>query len=205
MQSVQLAALLQQVPTKTCRLSGSQEPTYSSPGCSFSSSAATTPGAAIQVLKSRCGTAQNLSTLRSHPFASQHTRGQSPDAQLIPPGGRGARCISTGAWLKLIMVSRRKERLLQFSSHKARALEKVDLSRKGSVDEAIMPMVKLLNSTDEYYTTSSCSGRISIFCEVVAVMRYCSGFTVVCVCQPFCLPAGQQAAEERMSLVARIT
>ena len=104
-----------------------------------------------------------------------------------------------------VMVSRRREGLLQFSSHKARALEKVDLSRKGSVDEAIMPMVKLLNSTDEYYTTSSCSGRISIFCEVVTVTRYCSGFTVVCVCQPFCLLAGQQAAEERMSLVARIT
>lgn len=74
-----------------------------------------------------------------------------------------------------MMVSRR-EGLLQFSSQKASALEKVDLSRKGSVDDAITPMVKLLNSTDEYYTTSSCSGRISMFSEVVTLIHYCSSF-----------------------------
>ena len=92
-----------------------------------------------------------------------------------PRRERRARCISTwGVAQNTVMVSRRREGLLQFSSHKARGLEKVDLSRKGSVDDAIMPMVKLLNSTDEYYTTSSCSGRISIFCEVVTVIHYCS-------------------------------
>ena len=84
------------------------------------------------------------------------------------------------------MVSRR-EGLLQFSSQKARVVEKVDLSRKGSVDDAIMPMVKLLNSTDEYYTTSSCSGRISIFSEVVTyiiVPALCNVFvSIVFICR----------------------
>ena len=61
---------------------------------------------------------------------------------------------------------------LQFCSDKAKVLEQVDLSRKGSVDDAIVPMVKLLNSMDEYYTTSSCSGRISVFSEVLTILVF---------------------------------
>ncbi len=49
---------------------------------------------------------------------------------------------------------------------KARALDQVDLSRKGCVDEAIVPLVGHINSREEYFTTSSCAGRISIFSEV---------------------------------------
>ena len=55
-----------------------------------------------------------------------------------------------------------------FSSEKTRVLSKVDLSRKGSVDAAIAPLVHYLNSLDAFYTTSSCSGRISVFCEVIS-------------------------------------
>lgn len=54
----------------------------------------------------------------------------------------------------------------QWGEAKSRALGQVDLSRKGSVDEAIVPLVRYINAREEYYTTSSCAGRISIFSEV---------------------------------------
>lgn len=47
-----------------------------------------------------------------------------------------------------------------FSQWKKQCLNKLDLSKKGSVDEDIQPIVSLLNSCEEYFTTSSCSGRI---------------------------------------------
>lgn len=54
----------------------------------------------------------------------------------------------------------------EFATDKARVLGQVDLSRKGSVDEPIAPLVEYLNSVENYYTTSSCSGRISAFSQV---------------------------------------
>jgi len=39
----------------------------------------------------------------------------------------------------------------------------VDNSFKGSVDKPIVELVSFLNSLTNYYTTSSCSGRISVF------------------------------------------
>ncbi|XP_028282959.1 tRNA wybutosine-synthesizing protein 3 homolog [Parambassis ranga] len=47
-----------------------------------------------------------------------------------------------------------------FSQWKRQCLNKLDLSKKGSVDEDIRHVVSLLNSSEEYFTTSSCSGRI---------------------------------------------
>ncbi|XP_041805641.1 tRNA wybutosine-synthesizing protein 3 homolog [Chelmon rostratus] len=47
-----------------------------------------------------------------------------------------------------------------FSQWKKQCLNKLDLSKKGSVDEDIEHVVSLLNSCEEYFTTSSCSGRI---------------------------------------------
>ena len=40
-----------------------------------------------------------------------------------------------------------------------------DASPKGSVDEEIKSLIDLINSKDEFATTSSCAGRISIFLE----------------------------------------
>lgn len=45
-------------------------------------------------------------------------------------------------------------------------LSQVDLSKKGSIDEQIMDLVQYINAKDNYFTTSSCSGRISVFSEV---------------------------------------
>lgn len=47
-----------------------------------------------------------------------------------------------------------------FSQWKKQSLNKLDQSKKGSVDEHIQHVVSLLNSREEYFTTSSCSGRI---------------------------------------------
>ncbi|XP_008431728.1 tRNA wybutosine-synthesizing protein 3 homolog [Poecilia reticulata] len=47
-----------------------------------------------------------------------------------------------------------------FSRMKTQSLNRLDLSKKGSVDEDIEHVVSLLNSCDQFFTTSSCSGRI---------------------------------------------
>ncbi|XP_047445528.1 tRNA wybutosine-synthesizing protein 3 homolog isoform X2 [Mugil cephalus] len=47
-----------------------------------------------------------------------------------------------------------------FSQWKKQCLNKLDMSKKGSVDQDIEHVVSLLNSCEEYFTTSSCSGRI---------------------------------------------
>ncbi|XP_030631107.1 tRNA wybutosine-synthesizing protein 3 homolog [Chanos chanos] len=47
-----------------------------------------------------------------------------------------------------------------FKQWKKQCLNKIDFSKKGSVDEAISNIVSCLNDSDNYFTTSSCSGRI---------------------------------------------
>lgn len=55
----------------------------------------------------------------------------------------------------------------RFREQKAIALEKFSMALKyGEVDNLIVPIIKHLNSLDEYYTTSSCAGRISVFHDV---------------------------------------
>ena len=55
-----------------------------------------------------------------------------------------------------------------FNLQKKLCLEKLykpDNSRKGTVDKAIIPLIEYINSLDNYYTTSSCSGRIQLLTE----------------------------------------
>ena len=47
----------------------------------------------------------------------------------------------------------------KFSQAKKIALDCVDLSRKGSIDDVIFDLVSFINSLDQFFTTSSCSGR----------------------------------------------
>jgi len=47
-----------------------------------------------------------------------------------------------------------------FENEKKNCLGKIDKSRKGSIDLGILDLVEKLNKSDNYYTTSSCSGRI---------------------------------------------
>jgi tRNA wybutosine-synthesizing protein 3 len=48
----------------------------------------------------------------------------------------------------------------QFLKEKKEFLGKIDKSRKGSVDAQVQKLFKFINSKEEYYTTSSCAGRI---------------------------------------------
>jgi len=48
----------------------------------------------------------------------------------------------------------------RFSKEKSDFLKKKDKSKKGCVDEDIKDIVNAINSKKDYYTTSSCAGRI---------------------------------------------
>ena len=49
-----------------------------------------------------------------------------------------------------------------FDEDKKNILEKTDKSKKGSIDFAIKPLCDLINSKSNFFTTSSCAGRITI-------------------------------------------
>lgn len=47
-----------------------------------------------------------------------------------------------------------------FEQEKKSVLSKLDKSKKGSVDKPILNLINKINNHSDYYTTSSCSGRI---------------------------------------------
>ncbi|KAI8491543.1 tRNA methyltransferase tyw3 [Branchiostoma belcheri] len=53
----------------------------------------------------------------------------------------------------------------EFARWKQQCLSAADLSRKGSIDEPIVELVNFINGQEVLFTTSSCSGRISVFAE----------------------------------------
>jgi tRNA wybutosine-synthesizing protein 3 len=58
-------------------------------------------------------------------------------------------------------------------------LYKPDKSFKGSVDEDAIAIINEINSKKNYYTTSSCSGRISLFYESSSGKKQDAGWTFV--------------------------
>ncbi|KAJ8793446.1 hypothetical protein J1605_019280 [Eschrichtius robustus] len=59
----------------------------------------------------------------------------------------------------------------EFRKWKAQCLSKADLSRKGSVDEDVVELVQLLNGREQFFTTSSCAGRIILLDQIVALKK----------------------------------
>lgn len=59
-------------------------------------------------------------------------------------------------------MDRGSKKYKQFEQCKKSALNKEDLSKKGSIDEPILNLVNLINVSEFYYTTSTCSGRITL-------------------------------------------
>jgi tRNA wybutosine-synthesizing protein 3 len=53
----------------------------------------------------------------------------------------------------------------RFIQRKNDCLEKLDKSSKGSWDKPILKLCEKINSFSDYYTTSSCSGRVSLMIE----------------------------------------
>ena len=52
-----------------------------------------------------------------------------------------------------------------WDNHKRVVLSKLDKSYKGSIDEPVKELVGLVNSSNDFFTTSSCSGRIILINE----------------------------------------
>ncbi|EDO43290.1 predicted protein [Nematostella vectensis] len=63
-----------------------------------------------------------------------------------------------------------------FMAQKQQTLSQADLSKKGSIDEPIVNLVDYINGLDAFFTTSSCSGRISVFTEVLLFILIHLGF-----------------------------
>jgi tRNA wybutosine-synthesizing protein 3 len=55
---------------------------------------------------------------------------------------------------------------MDFQKQKQDFLSKKDKSKKGSIDEKMRPIVKRINSFPNYYTTSSCAGRIVLLHQI---------------------------------------
>jgi tRNA wybutosine-synthesizing protein 3 len=51
---------------------------------------------------------------------------------------------------------------MDFSEQKKKTLSKADKSKKGEIDSDILDIVNYINSKENFYTTSSCSGRIVV-------------------------------------------
>jgi tRNA wybutosine-synthesizing protein 3 len=54
---------------------------------------------------------------------------------------------------------------MTFINEKAQFLNKPDKSHAGEIDEDILPLINKINKSPDYYTTSSCSGRIILMPE----------------------------------------
>lgn len=52
---------------------------------------------------------------------------------------------------------------MTFDNEKKTYLAKADKSKKGEIDEKIIPLLDLINAHPDYYTTSSCSGRVYLW------------------------------------------
>ena len=53
--------------------------------------------------------------------------------------------------------------VINFDNMKKNALTKMDKSKKGDIDKRIKKVLDRINKTKNYFTTSSCSGRIVLF------------------------------------------
>lgn len=57
---------------------------------------------------------------------------------------------------------------MDFEILKKKTLDKLylpDKSKKGDVDKALIPLINLINKHSDYYTLSSCAGRIVVFTD----------------------------------------
>ena len=59
----------------------------------------------------------------------------------------------------------------RFAKEKSDFLGKKDKSKKGCIDEGIKEVIKSINSKNDFYTTSSCSGRI-VLIEMRSSKKY---------------------------------
>ncbi|KAK3089842.1 hypothetical protein FSP39_007023 [Pinctada imbricata] len=71
-----------------------------------------------------------------------------------------------------------------FDKQKSLSLSKLDLSRKGLFDEHILDLILYINKLENYFTTSSCSGRIILFDDSLPNDQHSSQSPEVIVPEP---------------------
>lgn len=74
-----------------------------------------------------------------------------------------ASCMLTGNFINSIQTLKMTPE--EFVHQKSQILDGIDFSRKGCIDDPIKDLVQLINEDSEFVTTSSCSGRVILFCE----------------------------------------
>src|SRR3989338_10217953 len=52
---------------------------------------------------------------------------------------------------------------MTFTNQKKTYLAKLDKSKKGGIDEKVISLLETINALPDYYTTSSCSGRVYLW------------------------------------------
>ncbi len=52
---------------------------------------------------------------------------------------------------------------MTFENRKKTYLAKLDKSKKGEIDEKVVALLQVINAKEDYFTTSSCSGRIFLW------------------------------------------
>eukprot|EP00795_Rhopilema_esculentum_P010707 gene10707-19483_t len=64
--------------------------------------------------------------------------------------------------------------LQEFEHQKFKSLSGIDNSKKGSIDQPIIDLVSFINNLNDFFTTSSCSGRIAVISEGDARKKGCN-------------------------------
>ncbi len=67
--------------------------------------------------------------------------------------------------IKRAQVARAMKTFEERKEHAIWRMNELDRSKKGSVDEHAKPLIKAINEHPDYYTTSSCAGRILLLVE----------------------------------------
>jgi len=52
---------------------------------------------------------------------------------------------------------------MTFANEKKTFLDKLDKSKKGGIDQKVVSLINKINQNPDYYTTSSCSGRVCLW------------------------------------------
>jgi tRNA wybutosine-synthesizing protein 3 len=65
---------------------------------------------------------------------------------------------------KVPSISHSKNKIINnFPNNKKTFLSKLDKSKKGDIDQRALPLITTINQRENYYTTSSCSGRVYLW------------------------------------------
>jgi tRNA wybutosine-synthesizing protein 3 len=80
----------------------------------------------------------------------------------------------------MALFDQRKKKILEnLDSHEP------DLSPKGSPDAQILDLLELINSHEDYVTTSSCSGRVAVFVDGAKTIKEEKGHWLMTSHTPF--------------------